>query len=607
MAYTLLLRSGLGALLLILMASYVSPKDTDLLKIPHADSVKNPSYIQRHLVYSQQYPFLAYDDNHFEWRDSNAIKSIMNKLKHTPQKQVRIVQIGDSHIQCGVFTAEFRKKLQHTFGEGGRGLVFPYSVAGTNSADDYLSSHTGSWTSARNTNKSPLLPLGLSGVTMHTRQSGASFKMTFREGILKKQFKKIRVFCKADSKSFDLDVYYDSEKPPVRVRCSPKDNAGYPYMEITLPQVPGRVLEFRTVRTKPEQNFWEGYGIQILSEKEEGILYNSAGINGAGFTSLLRQELFCKQLSAYEPDLVILDIGVNDYYGGGFPQVHLERGLNKMIDSIKIAAPEACILITNPQDVYRGRSNVSGGELYAQLTKRVAIERGCIFYDYHRVSGGKYSMRKWSSNNLSSYDMLHLTHEGYRLKGELFFNGLLNTYLTWLIQPNLNEYLLKDAPSFDAESAVFASTNPKIVEKNSPLKKITNTSTTKLSKGGKIIYKIRNGDNLGFIAEKYNVSVSQLRAWNNLSSNKIVAGKSLVIYGSGHSKTTETVVSKNATTVKPKVTTKPLKGKIIHRVVSGDSLWEIAQKYGVSVAQIKSLNALRSDKLQIGAQLLIQK
>ena len=45
-----------------------------------------------------------------------------------------------------------------------------------------------------------------------------------------------------------------------------------------------------------------------------------------------------------------------------------------------------------------------------------------------------------------------------------------------------------------------------------------------------IIYKIKNGDVLGSIANRYGVTVSQLMAWNNLRSTQIIAGRTLKIY-----------------------------------------------------------------------------
>ena len=44
---------------------------------------------------------------------------------------------------------------------------------------------------------------------------------------------------------------------------------------------------------------------------------------------------------------------------------------------------------------------------------------------------------------------------------------------------------------------------------------------------------------------------------------------------------------------------------VVYRVRSGDNLYNIARKYGVSVSKIKSWNNLKSDMLQIGQRLII--
>jgi membrane-bound lytic murein transglycosylase D len=48
----------------------------------------------------------------------------------------------------------------------------------------------------------------------------------------------------------------------------------------------------------------------------------------------------------------------------------------------------------------------------------------------------------------------------------------------------------------------------------------------------RIVHTIRSGENLGSIAQKYKVSVNNLKDWNNLSSSRIIAGKKLVVYTS---------------------------------------------------------------------------
>ena len=89
-------------------------------------------------------------------------------------------------------------------------------------------------------------------------------------------------------------------------------------------------------------------------------------------------------------------------------------------------------------------------------------------------------------------------------------------------------------------------------------------------------YTVKSGDSLWSIANKYNTTVSNLKSLNNLSSDVLQIGQVLNVPSSS-------VSAGNTYTVK-----------------SGDSLWNVANRYGISVAELKSLNNLSSDVLQIG-------
>ena len=89
-------------------------------------------------------------------------------------------------------------------------------------------------------------------------------------------------------------------------------------------------------------------------------------------------------------------------------------------------------------------------------------------------------------------------------------------------------------------------------------------------------YTVKSGDSLGSIANKYNTTVSNLKSLNNLSSDVLQIGQVLNV-------PSNSVSMGNTYTVK-----------------SGDSLWNVANRYGISVAELKSLNNLSSDVLQIG-------
>lgn len=107
-------------------------------------------------------------------------------------------------------------------------------------------------------------------------------------------------------------------------------------------------------------------------------------------------------------------------------------------------------------------------------------------------------------------------------------------------------------------------------------------------------HKIRKGDTIGQIAEKYHVSVAQLKKWNNLSSNKIIAGKTLKVYSP---------VQHNYTTTKNTSTKKG--AAITHTIKKGDTIWQLASQYNVSVEDIRSWNDLTSNKIVAGKTLKI--
>jgi membrane-bound lytic murein transglycosylase D len=122
-----------------------------------------------------------------------------------------------------------------------------------------------------------------------------------------------------------------------------------------------------------------------------------------------------------------------------------------------------------------------------------------------------------------------------------------------------------------------------------------------------ITYKVRSGDVLGIIAQRYGVKVSAIKQWNNLYSDRINIGQELVIYIS-KSKTTKDITYPIVESKKEVVETSPQPGKGTSQsyiVKTGDSLWLIARKFpGVSAENIMEWNGI-SDKISPGQKLKI--
>jgi len=110
--------------------------------------------------------------------------------------------------------------------------------------------------------------------------------------------------------------------------------------------------------------------------------------------------------------------------------------------------------------------------------------------------------------------------------------------------------------------------------------------------GQKSNYVIRPGDTLWSISRRFGVTVTEIREWNNLSHGSSVRpGQKLKLYA--RSDPAMLVPSKESA---PQVASNPSdKGWTTYRVQAGDTLWNIAKKFGVSTADIMKWNRLAAD------------
>ncbi len=132
-------------------------------------------------------------------------------------------------------------------------------------------------------------------------------------------------------------------------------------------------------------------------------------------------------------------------------------------------------------------------------------------------------------------------------------------------------------------------------------------------------YKVKKGESLATIAQRYGVSESTLRSMNGLKKGKLRAGKVIRIPNNGDDSGTvvadaaemsdvrsETPASKKPKADKPSKSTKAVATARTHKVTSGQTLSGIAAKYNVSVAQLKQHNNLsKSGVIRAGMKLKI--
>ena len=117
-------------------------------------------------------------------------------------------------------------------------------------------------------------------------------------------------------------------------------------------------------------------------------------------------------------------------------------------------------------------------------------------------------------------------------------------------------------------------------------------------------YKVQSGDSLWVIAQKHNVSVAQLKSFNNLSSDIIFPNQVLKTEKDSSSKNT----SNKTETTKPKETQKPTTSKAAtYTVKSGDTLSGIASKHKVSLQDLMKWNNLETTLIYPGNVFVVSK
>ena len=107
-----------------------------------------------------------------------------------------------------------------------------------------------------------------------------------------------------------------------------------------------------------------------------------------------------------------------------------------------------------------------------------------------------------------------------------------------------------------------------------------------LPSGNKVTYKVKRGDTLSEIADRFGTSVSKIRSWNNLSRKRhIYAGQRLAIYTRASAPTdSEATPSVAVTTPGDDFT------KVTHVVARGESLFSISQQYKVELKDLMAWN-----------------
>jgi lysophospholipase L1-like esterase len=350
------------------------------------------------------------------------ICSNLNNLIIRGEGQLKVLQIGDSHIQADYFSGQMRENLQSfALGiKGSRGFIFPYNVASTNNPDNYKVKYTGKWEHRRNITESENCDLGITGISVTTYEPDATIRIILNNHNFPFQdFNKVRIYHNNSDTVFNIVL---SENQIIDNHYKTND-----YSEF-ITENHFDTLNILLQKTDSLQKCFTLYGIE-LSNDDPGVIYSAVGINGAEINSFLKCNLLESQLKTLNLQWIIISLGTNDAYSANFNSDIFENNLNVLIDRIETALPDIFILLTTPPDSYRRKRYPNPNMLLAsKIIQKVAKEKDCAVWNLHEVMGGFTSIKKWMKAGLAASDKVHFSRAGYALQGDLLFNAFLNAY-----------------------------------------------------------------------------------------------------------------------------------------------------------------------------------
>ena len=376
----------------------------------------------------QQIPVFNKKENRI--RNPDALYNFFAKLQLIDSgipDVVRIVHIGDSHIQADLMTSIIRKSFQKKFGNAGRGLVFPYRVAKTTEPSNLKSSGVGVFESKRIVVTENPLPIGVTGITLKVLDNSSVFTVkVIPEDGFDYSFTRITVFHEKGENDFNLFIT-DSVFNKLAFLDATEDSLMPFNSEATLPYpIRSFGVEFNKSDSRQKECILYGF---VLENDRPGVRYDMIGVNGAEYRHYNLSESFFDQLASLSPDLIIVSLGTNDAYPYRFNSIDYSKEVAKFCTSIRHKVSTAEVLICSPPDGYRNRKYKNYNLPIARDTMfSIAEASRFACWDLWSVMGGTGSAGKWLRSGCMQKDYIHFTRKGYELQGALLFNALMKAY-----------------------------------------------------------------------------------------------------------------------------------------------------------------------------------
>lgn len=337
-----------------------------------------------------------------------------------------IVHIGDSHLQADIATNVTRQMLQYDFGNGGRGLIAPLRLSGTNEPLDYGFKSDINW-SAERFMRPPWNNMGFTGCAIFSEHPQGFIELYTSD--------------KNDWNPFNSATIFHSGEMEI---ASITDSEGVDMEYETNVTNCSTTISFHGSKNRIHINLVDSGPLTIygatLKAGHPGLIYNVIGNNGATYQSYNLISEFGYHLAHLRPNLVILSMGCNEAFGR-FDELSFINQVDRLVRTIKQDNPNCKILITTPQECHkrqttyisRKRGRKRRSTTFAVNQNVEPIRRALLNYakrnhiptlDIYEAAGGRGSSDRWVADGLFSKDHIHLSVRGYHLIGRILYTAL---------------------------------------------------------------------------------------------------------------------------------------------------------------------------------------
>ena len=413
-----------------------------------------------------------------------------SKLKETWKKRpIKIVHLGDSHIQIGYFSAQIRELLNSIEDLKGTGITFPYSLAKSVDGAIYKAKKNGRWDGENILSTRPKLDLSLTGYSIKTLDSNASISFQIKDP--KFNFTELKIWYNTDSLSFTPSL---GENFELKELVRPIGKIGFARFTRKNPVVQ---FDLKLIKSDSSAKEFQLHGLEFIKTNSD-FEYHSLGVVGAQFTHLIQHTTLWKEhIKMLNPDLLIISYGTNEAYNGNFDSNAYSKQINRFLNEIRTVVPSISILLTSPPDT-RSRNRIPKMQ-NAIVETQSTIQSS--FYDLNKVMGGFGSFQSWYENDYFLKDKLHLNKAGYQLQAKLFMLALIGQ--------------LKSNKNLDELQSQVAERSRLLVRKTSVQDTVVRDSVRLVIPEKKVVeksmyHKVKSGDTFYSISKKYHVSVDVL-------------------------------------------------------------------------------------------------